>query len=167
MYEPETRPIWTNTQDEVWSEITNQFHTSNHATIWRWREAYQHDFAARIDWSNTPEYSKANHPPIAKLGHANEMTVYSGDKVVLSGAGSIDPDNNNLKYQWIHYKEVGTLNASRRNSLKFENLDKQVASFTAPNVETVKTAHFILAVTDDGSPALTRYQRVIVNVLPK
>ncbi len=167
MYEPETRPIWTNTQDEVWSEITNQFHTSNHATIWRWREAYQHDFAARIDWSNTPEYSKANHPPIAKLGHANEMTVYSGDKVVLSGAGSIDPDNNNLKYQWIHYKEVGTLNASRRNSLKFENLDKQVASFTAPKVDTVKTMHFILAVTDDGTPSLTRYQRVLVNVLPK
>jgi hypothetical protein len=167
MYEPETRPIWTDTQDEVWSDITQQYHTSNHATIWRWREAYQHDFAARIDWSNTSDYSKANHPPVAKLGHANEISVKSGEKVTLSGEGSTDPDKDNLNYRWIHYKEVGTLNASRRNSLEFENSDKQVASFTAPNVETVKTAHFILVVTDGGEPSLTRYQRVIVNVLPK
>lgn len=164
MYEAETRPIWTDTQDEVWSPITKQHHTSNHATIWRWREAYQHDFAARIDWSNTPEYTKANHPPIAKLGHPNEVTVESGQKITLSGMGSIDPDNNNLQYQWIHYQEVGTLNA---NGLKLKNADQIVASCIAPKVEKVETMHFILAVSDDGIPSLTRYQRVIVNVLPK
>ncbi|WP_198513443.1 DUF1593 domain-containing protein [Confluentibacter lentus] len=164
MYEPETRPIWTDVQDEVWSDITKQYHTSNHATIWRWREAYQHDFAARIDWSNTPEYSKANHPPVAKLGHANEIIAHSGDKVLLSGEGSIDPDGNKLCYQWIYYKEVGTLNA---NEFKLEDSNNKVTSFIAPNVASVKTMHFILAVTDDGSPSLTKYQRVIVNVLPK
>ncbi|MGK2861343.1 MAG: nucleoside hydrolase-like domain-containing protein [Chitinophagaceae bacterium] len=164
MYEPETRPIWTDTQDEVWSDITQQYHTSNHATIWRWREAFQHDFASRIDWSNTPEYSKANHPPIAKLAHPNQFSVKSGEKVKLSGAGSTDPDTNNLKYQWILYKEVGTLNA---DELKLEDADKQIASFVAPDVKTSKSMHLILAVTDDGSPELTRYQRVIVNILPK
>ena len=163
MYEPETRPIWTNAQDEVWSDITNQFHTSNHATIWRWREAYQFDFAARIDWSNTPDYAGANHPPIAKLGHPNEITVKSGEKVALRAEGSTDPDGDDLTYEWMHYKEVGTLNAS---NLKLEGVDQQEASFTAPNVDVVKTMHFILAVTDDGTPTLTRYQRVIVNVVP-
>ena len=63
----------------------------------------------------------------------------------------------------MHYKEVGTLNAS---NLKFEGVDQQEASFTAPRVDVVKTMHFILAVTDDGTPALTRYQRVVVNVVP-
>ncbi len=164
MYEAETRPIWTDTQDEVWSDITKQFHTSNHATIWRWREAFQYDFAARIDWSNTPEYSKANHPPIAKLGHPNEFSVKSGEQVNLSGAGSTDPDANNLKYQWILYKEVGTLNA---DGIELEDADKQMASFVAPDVKASKSMHIILAVTDDGSPELTRYQRVIVNILPK
>ncbi len=164
MYEPETRPIWTDTQDEVWSDITKQYHTSNHATIWRWREAYQNDFAARIDWSNTSEYGEANHPPVARLGHANKISVKSGNKVVLSAAGSTDPDNDNLAYQWIHYKEVGTLNASR---LTLENADKIEVSFIAPNSDTSKTMHFVLAVTDDGMPALTRYQRVIVDVLPR
>ena len=96
MYEPETRPIWTNTQDEVYSEITERHHTSHHATIWRWREAYQHDFAARIDWSNTPNYKDANHPPVAKLDHPNEIQVKSGETVTLSAAGSSDPDGDEL-----------------------------------------------------------------------
>lgn len=163
MYEPETRPIWTDTQDEVWSNITSQYHTSNQATIWRWREAYQNDFAARIDWSNTPEYAKANHPPVANLGHENEIIVRSGDKVLLSGEGSVDPDGDKLSYNWIYYREAGTLNIF---GLKLEDSDKQIASFIAPYVTSSKIMHVILAVTDDGSPALTRYQRVIVNVLP-
>jgi len=163
MYEPESRPIWTDTQDEVYSEITKKNHTSNHATIWRWREAYQHDFAARIDWSITPDFKKANHPPFAALDHSNELTVKAGARVVLSGKGSSDPDNNNLTYNWIHYREVGSLHAYW---LKMENANQQVANFIAPKVDKVKTMHFILEVTDDGLPSLTRYQRVIVNVLP-
>jgi hypothetical protein len=163
MYEAETRPIWTDAQDEVWSEITKQHHTSNHATIWRWREAYQNDFAARIDWSTTSDYSKANHPPVVKLGHGTEVMVKSGEKFLLSSVGTSDPDKNNLTYRWIHYKEVGTLNA---NELKLEDADKKEAWFIAPKVEKVGTIHFIVAVTDDGTPSLTRYQRVIVNVQP-
>ena len=166
MYEPESRPIWTNTQDEVFSEITNQYHTSNHATIWRWREAYQNDFAARIDWSNTPQYTGANHPPVAKLGHAAEISAKSGETISLSGVGSTDPDKDKLTYQWILYNEVGTLNVGSINSPKVQNARSQVATYKLPEVETVKTLHFILAVTDDGEPPLTRYQRVIVNVLP-
>ena len=163
MYEPETRPIWTNAQDEVFSPLTQQFHTSNHATIWRWREAYQHDFAARIDWSNTPNYQDANHPPVARLSHANELTVKSGETLTLSGAGSTDPDGNKLQFHWIFYKEAGTLNAA---DFKLEAPNQQLITFTAPKTSLAKTMHFILEVTDDGVPSLTRYQRVIVNVIP-
>ena len=163
MYEPETRPIWTDTQDEVYSEMTKRHHTSNHATIWRWREAYQHDFAARIDWSNTADYKKANHPPIAKLEHENEITVKSGESVNLSAKGSSDPDEDELTYHWIHYQEVGTLNDYR---LKMEDSEQVAVTFVAPKTDKAKTMHFIVEVTDDGAPSLTRYQRVIVNVLP-
>ena len=41
-----------------------------------------------------------------------------------------------------------------------------VASFVAPKVSTPETIHVILAVTDNGTPALTRYQRVVVTVVP-
>ncbi len=164
MHEPETRPIWTDTQDEVFSHITGRNHTSNHATIWRWRQAYQHDFAARIDWSNTNNYTQANHPPKAQLAHANVLTVRSGGKVNLDASSSSDPDGNSLQFNWIHYTEVGTLNA---NGLKIEGQKNARASFIAPLVDTAKSTHFILELTDSGVPSLTRYQRVIVNILPK
>ena len=47
----ETREIWTSArgaQDTVIAENGIEY-TSDQATIWRWREAYQHDFAARMD----------------------------------------------------------------------------------------------------------------------
>lgn len=164
MHEPEIRPIWTNAVDEVFSEITKRNHTSNHATIWRWRQAYQHDFAARIDWSNTPKYRDANHPPVANLDHKNEIIVRSGQTVKLDATGSSDPDGDKLNYNWVYYREVGTLNAY---GLEIKDQNSKTATFVAPEVESAKSAHFILEVTDDGSPSLTRYQRVIVNVLPK
>ncbi|MES1168482.1 MAG: hypothetical protein ABUL61_04865, partial [Oleiharenicola lentus] len=39
--------------------------------------------------------------------------------------------------------------------------------FVAPKVDKPETAHFILRLTDKGSPALTRYKRVIVTILPE
>lgn len=164
MHEPETRPIWTNTQDEVYSDITGRYHTSHHTTIWRWRKAYQHDFAARIDWSNTNDYKAANHPPVARLAHVNTLMVTPGQQVILDASGSTDPDGDNLNFNWIHYREAGTLNAYW---LEITDQKPSQASFTAPDVTESKSAHFIVEVTDDGNPALTRYQRVIVNIIPK
>lgn len=161
-HEPETRDIWTDAVDEVYSPVTKHYHTSNHATIWRWREAYQNDFAARMDWCVMP-YSEANHPPVAQLAHKNELSVKQGETVILDGSKSSDPDNNNLNYKWIYYGEVG----SYAGRIKIENSDDAVATFVAPNVDQAKTIHVILQLTDSGEPALTRYQRVIVKVLPK
>ncbi|WP_338868788.1 nucleoside hydrolase-like domain-containing protein [Spirosoma sp. SC4-14] len=161
-FEPETRPIWTNAEDEVLG-IDSSYHTSDKATIWRWRSAYQNDFAARIDWTIKP-YKEANHPPVAKLGHANELRAKSNETVTLSAEGSTDPDGNNLTYDWIYYREVGTFESN--NPVMVSNRTSKVASFTAPKVARPETLHFILAVTDKGVPALTRYQRVIVTVFP-
>ena len=68
--EPETRPFWTNAVDEG-RGFDGNWHTSNHATIWRLRSAYQNDFAARIDGTTKP-YDQANHPPVMKLAHAGD-----------------------------------------------------------------------------------------------
>ncbi|KPK79752.1 MAG: hypothetical protein AMS27_17725, partial [Bacteroides sp. SM23_62_1] len=56
-FEPETRPIWTNAADEFTPRIPNDWgrairrdtatYSGNHVTLWRWREDFQHDFAAR------------------------------------------------------------------------------------------------------------------------
>jgi hypothetical protein len=168
-HESETRPIWTNTQDMVW--IDGVCYISDQATIWRWRNAYQNDFSSRMDWT-IKNYNEANHPPVVKLSHNNEITVKSGEKVILDGSPSSDPDGNQLKYNWYLYFEPGsyllfTDNQSNKNyQLDIADKDKPVASFSAPKVDQPKDMHIILEVTDNGTPALTRYKRVIVNILP-
>ena len=93
-----------------------------------------------------------------------KLTVKSGDTVLLSAEGSKDPDGNQLNYQWIYYREVGTFESGR--PLQVENKDQKNARITAPLVSKPETIHIILAVTHDGTPGLTRYQRVILRVLP-
>lgn len=165
--EPETRPIWTDAVDEVWGN-DHSWHTSNHATIWRWREAYQHDFVARMDWT-VKEYKDANHPPVVKLASVKERTAKVGDTIELSVEGSHDPDGDSLSYQWFYYPEAGTYTISTGRTgqpLKIEDADKPQARFVIPKSQRLGTMHIIVAVTDNGTPSLTRYERTIIHVKP-
>ena len=166
--EPETRPLWNNTMDEVFG-ADGHWHTSNHATIWRWRTAYQNDFSARMDWTIKP-YDQANHPPVPHINHDRHLTVKVGDRVDLSAEGSSDPDGDKLTFKWIYYGEAGTFTiASARTGdpLKIQDADKANAWFKMPGKGRAGSMHIILAVTDQGTPALTRYRRVIINVVPQ
>ena len=163
--EPETRPLWTNTMDEVLGS-DGSWHTSNHATIWRWRTDYQNDFSARMDWT-IKSYEEANHPPVPKLNHDQQLTAKAGDRIELSAEGSSDPDGDALSYKWIYYGEVGTFTVSTARTgdpLKIEDKEKVNASFVVPKKARLGTMHIILAVTDQGTPALTGYKRVIITV---
>tara|TARA_R110002050_G_scaffold106801_4_gene216917 strand:+ start:30464 stop:31915 length:1452 start_codon:yes stop_codon:yes gene_type:complete len=166
---PETRPIFSDAVDEVLG-TDGRWHSGNHETIWRWREDFQNDFAARMDWTILP-YDQANHPPIAKLAHAKNLVAKKGDKILLSAKGSSDPDNDALSYHWSIYEEAGTFSVSSARSgqpVDIENFDQPEAWFTVPTKRVggsgTGTIHVILKVTDHGTPRLTRYQRVIVNV---
>lgn len=167
---PETRPIWTNAIDEV-KGVDGNWHTTNHATIWRWRTAYQNDFAARMDWTIKP-YDEANHPPIPKLGHAAELTAKPGERVELSAEGTTDPDGDAVSYEWFYYPEPGTLastGSTTAHPVDIDNFDQPKAWLNVPKSRVMPpgtgTMHIILAVTDHGEPRLTRYRRVIVNVV--
>jgi hypothetical protein len=170
--EPETRPIWTNVQDEVLGN-DGEWHTTNHATIWRWRSAYQNDFAARMDWTIKP-YDKANHPPVPKLDHASMLTAKPGERVDLSATSSTDPDDDALSFEWFCYEEPGTRRMSNaRTGVKhdIENADQAQAWLKVKTSRVMPpgtgTMHIILAVTDSGEPRLTRYQRVIIDVVSR
>ena len=167
--EPETRPIWTNVQDEVLGH-DGQWHTTNHATIWRWRPACQNDFAARMDWTTAPP-DEANHPPVPKLDHPALITASPGEPVNLSATASTDPDGDALSFEWFCYEEPGT----RRMSSSDSGIKHDIVGFDRAEawleVKTRRvmppgtgTMHIVLAVTDHGTPRLTRYRRVIVDV---
>ena len=89
----------------------------------------------------------------------------------LSAEGSSDPDGDALSYHWFYYGEAGTLLTSSGTTgqpVEIKNFDQVQASFIVPTRRVMPpgtgTMHVILAVTDHGTPRLTRYRRVIVNV---
>ena len=161
--EPETRPIWTNANDSIVSPVDKKSYIGNRETIWRWRTEFQNDFAARMMWT-TKAFDECNHPPVPKLAHADNFTVKSGQMFHLNADGTTDPDGDSMSYLWFQYREAGTYEGNVSFSPYAPNLyDLPV---TAPVVESEKTIHFILKVTDKGAPALSRYKRVIVTVTP-
>ena len=128
--------------------------------VWRWMPAFQNDFAARADWCVKP-YDQANHPPVVKINTPFTMTVRPGEKVSLSAKGTTDPDGNALTYTWWEYQDADTY----PGSVHIEAADKQDASMTVPaDAKAGQTIHIICEVTDNGTPPLTRYQRVVISV---
>ncbi|MBL6446722.1 DUF1593 domain-containing protein [Fulvivirga sp. 29W222] len=170
---PETRAIWTNAVDSYTPYIPNEFgrsvrqDTTNYegfrVTLWRWRDDFQNDFAARMDWC-IMSYEEANHPPIPVLSHPEKITVRSGEGFVLDAIQTIDPDGDSFSFLWFNYPEAGTYKTLIKPN-GAENV--HIVYFTAPEVENEETAHFILKVTDRGVPQLSSYKRVIVSIQPK
>jgi hypothetical protein len=122
--------------------------------------AAQRDFAARLAWSTTAAYGKANHAPIIRLAGAAERRVRPGDSIRLSVQAS-DPDGDALSGGWRQYQEVGTY----PKSVKIVPEGRLGALVNIPeDARPGQTLHLILEVSDGGSPSLTRYQRVVLTV---
>jgi Protein of unknown function (DUF1593). len=187
----ETHAIWTQggdwfprvTSADTVVGIDGKQHVSDQATIWRWRDQFQNDFAARMDWTIKP-FNQANHHPVVSInGQDGKDVIYinakAGDKITLDASATKDPDGNHLKYEWFHYKEAGysgTQNKPGLSDIGLSSQDKNKVTVTInkacrdlwlPNVvpcDAGGVAHVILAVTDNGKPSLTSYRRVIFNV---
>ncbi|MCA9236804.1 MAG: DUF1593 domain-containing protein [Planctomycetales bacterium] len=170
-HQPETREIWTDASDNYTPFVASEFglamqpgkdsFSGNKVTLWRWRNDFQNDFAARMNWC-IATYEAANHPPVPLLSHSDDLTVESGGGLSLDGSGSVDPDGDSLSYQWFNYPEAGSLEdpiSPPRN--------RPSVWLKMPKVEETETAHFILRVTDKGSPPLSRYKRVVVKIVPR
>lgn len=92
------------------------------------------------------------------------LTDIENERVNLRAEGSTDPDGDALSYEWIYYREPGTYAGSR--PIAIDDANKIEANFTAPKMAKPETIHVVLAVTDQGTPRLTRYRRVIITVYP-
>jgi hypothetical protein len=137
------------------------------STVWRWRPAFQADFAARMDWSANAERTSANHNPVAVLQgdrtqNVLRIPVSSGGRVRLSARGSSDPDGDRISYRWFHYPEPG----GSIESVDLGEARAEELAFRAPKGLNAIDLHIVLEIKDDGSPALFAYRRAIVRVTP-
>lgn len=170
LYQPlsESRPIWTNHQgsrDTVTADngVTD---TSDPATVWRWREHFQNDFAARMDWCVAERFDQANHNPLPVLQGDRSTRVLTlpargGTTVTLSAAGTEDPDGDRVTTTWWIYAEAGTLAGATIEPNAGATTTVHLPATTKPG-----TVHVILEVHDDGQPALYAYRRAILAVTP-
>jgi len=178
----ESRPIWTQGGDSFMrttSADTVNGQTSDQATIWRWRTAFQNDFAARMDWTFRP-FAQANHAPVVVVngvpGDAPlRIKAHTGSRLALDGGASTDPDRQALDFQWLEYPEAGFDGAAPSARLRIAHATSPRPAVTVaarcrpawrdllPCPKT-NNVHLILAVTDRGVPRLTRYRRIIVEV---
>jgi Protein of unknown function (DUF1593) len=186
----ETRPLWTQGGDsypgrdssrDTVTGSDGKTYTSDQATIWRWRVAFQHDFAARMDWT-VKDVREANHNPrVVVNGRAGTeplmLAARVGTPVTLDASGTTDPDGNALTYLWFFYPEAGSgipgspVRAARAVRVApGDTLPPRVVTDDAgsPRMTVVPKeagiAHVILAAEDDGKPTLTSYRRVILEI---
>ncbi|WP_221583486.1 DUF1593 domain-containing protein [Microbacterium sp. G2-8] len=126
----------------------------------RWFEDFQHDFAARLQWSVTPEFDQADHPPVARVAGPLDRGAVPGQRVALNGFAS-DPDGDDVARTWWQYVEAGTY----EGEVELEEADAGRISFTVPeDAESGETIHLILEASDGGELDLKHWQRVVITV---
>jgi hypothetical protein len=123
-------------------------------TVRRWSEAFENDFAARMNWC-VKDFKEANHPPVARLQGGLQRDVKPGETVKLAAIAT-DPDGNQLACKW-HPSAEANFAAATVNITRSDSPDQ--ASFIVPN-ESGKEIHLILEVTDNGTPRLAGYQQI-------
>ncbi|HVX52183.1 MAG TPA: nucleoside hydrolase-like domain-containing protein [Chitinophagaceae bacterium] len=121
--------------------------------------AAQNDFAARLKWAVTSKYTDANHAPVVTIEGPLQVLASPGEKIRLNGLAT-DPDGDGITLSWWQLPA-----GSYPHAITLSNPASQRMVITIPKDAVAgQTIHIILEATDNGSPSLTSYQRVIITI---
>jgi hypothetical protein len=137
-----------------------------------------------------PEFAKANHHPVININDFKDLapvqiTAEAGAIVTLDASATYDPDGGKLTFKWWHYREPTATQwwvDAEVAELAIRKLDDEgrkvevtlpppekcaVELMSREPVAQGQLLHLILEVTDDGTPSLTSYRRVLIQVTNK
>lgn len=181
---------YADTVDKVVGKDGKTYQT-NHATVWRWRDAFQNDFAARMQWTLGNERAKANHAPVVIVNGSSAgpepivLQAEPGAVITLDASQSYDPDGDDISFSWSHHRDVTTSTLGipdpqvediaiedleikkkgRKVQLRMPPAEKCAINFvTGKALEKGQVFHFVLEVKDNGTPALITYKRVVIEI---
>lgn len=150
---------WVDTQD-VSPYSTSANNRRTYAQI-RWINEFQNDFAARILWGDTPAYADANHNPVLFVRRAGLDRKAAAGSTVSIDVVATDPDGDAVTLNVWQYTDAdtypGTVQITQSASGPY------LVSVPADAVAG-QTIHVIVQATDNGSPALSKYARVVITV---
>jgi len=157
--------FFRDTNDSCYDISEGKVIHSPRATIFRWRNDFQNDFAARIDWGSASDYAAANHPPeIVMNGSSSKevvvLKVTPGMQIKLDATQTRDPDRDKIEFSLFEYFDAGNCPAK----IKFEANSKGDINISVPEGTTGTEAHVILKVADDGKPSLSCTKRIVLQI---
>lgn len=124
--------------------------------------AAQRDFAARFVWATTSSFGDANHHPRLTAEPSRFISARPGHVVELR-VSARDPDGNDVALRWWRWDEAD----SYTGVVDLDRASGPSTSFKVPlDAKPNQTIHLIAEATDNGVPALTRYERFVVTVTP-
>lgn len=151
---------------QFYKEATNLYfdldlNTDRDASIRRYIEPAQNDFAARLDWCRYNLFAGANHHPVIITDTESDLKVFAGQNITIDASYSYDPDGDELIYSWQINEDAGT----NTKSVHLSGESSSKVTITIPSSGlSGKTIHVILTLTDQNELPLTKYERYIITI---